>query len=132
MRQLLDKYRDVIPYIVFGVCTTMVNIAAYWICSHLLELSVMPSTVIAWILAVLFAYLTNRKWVFNSEANGLTSVLKEIFLFFGCRLATGFVDWSIMLLFVDWLLFNDMIVKTCANIVVIILNYIASKLIIFH
>ena len=132
MKQLLEKYRDAVPYIFFGVCTTLVNIAAYWICSHLLGMSVMPGTVAAWIIAVLFAYLTNRKWVFNSKAKGFAAVIKEILLFFGCRLATGFVDWGIMFLFVDRLLFNDMVVKTCANVVVIILNYIASKFIIFQ
>ena len=132
MRLLFDKYRDAIPYTFFGVCTTLVNIVTYWICAHFIGFDVMSSTVSAWIIAVLFAYLTNRKWVFNSKTKGFVDVIKEIILFFGCRLATGFIDWSIMFLFVKWLFLNDLIVKTCANVIVIILNYIASKFIIFH
>ena len=91
----------------------------------------MVSTVIAWILAVLFAYLTNRKWVFHSEADNSKAVLKEIGLFFAARLGTGVIDWASMFIFVDLMSFNDVVIKTLANIVVIILNYIASKFLIF-
>ena len=64
IEKLWDKYKDIIPYGVFGVLTTLVNIVSYWIFAHPFGLSVMVSTVLAWILSVLFAYLTNRKWVF--------------------------------------------------------------------
>lgn len=128
---LLEKYKDVIPYAVFGVLTTLVNIISYWICAHPLGMPVMVSTVIAWILAVLFAYLTNRKWVFHSEADNSKAVLKEIGLFFAARLGTGVIDWASMFIFVDLMSFNDVVIKTLANIVVIILNYIASKFLIF-
>ncbi|NLL92251.1 MAG: GtrA family protein [Ruminococcaceae bacterium] len=130
-KSLLKKYRDVIPYIIFGVLTTIVNIAVYWFMAHPLGISVMPSTVIAWLGAVLFAYITNRKWVFRSEANTANAVLKEILSFFLCRLATGAVDWACMFIFVDILNLNDVVIKFMANILVIILNYVASKLFIF-
>ena len=78
IRKLMDKYRDVIPYLVFGVLTTIVNIVAYWVCAHPLHLGIMVSTVIAWVLSVLFAYVTNRKWVFHSEASGAGEILREI------------------------------------------------------
>lgn len=131
LMQLIKKYKDILLYGIFGVLTTVVNIATYWVAAHPLGLSVMVSTVIAWIAAVLFAYVTNRKWVFHSQAEGTKEIVQEIVSFFTCRLATGVVDWACMFIFVDLLHFNDVIIKAAANVLVIILNYIASKLVIF-
>lgn len=128
---LFAKYKDIIPYAFFGVLTTVVNMVVYWVAAHPLGLSVMVSTVIAWIAAVLFAYVTNRKWVFHSQAQGTKEIVQEIVSFFACRLATGVVDWACMFIFVDLLHFNDVIIKATANVLVIILNYVASKLVIF-
>ncbi len=130
--ELIDQYRDVIPYAVFGVLTTLVNIVSYWLFSHIFHAGVMGSTVIAWILSVLFAYVTNRKWVFHSKAVGTRAVVKEMISFFTCRLATGVIDWLCMFVFVDLLHLNDMVIKIAANVIVIVLNYIASKLVIFR
>lgn len=132
LKHLISKYKDVIPYLFFGVCTTVVNIMVYWICAHFFKYTVMVSTIIAWVLAVAFAYVTNRKWVFHSCANGKEAIIKEIVSFFGCRLTTGVIDWLCMFVFVDKLLWNDVFVKFAANVLVIILNYIASKLVIFR
>ena len=132
MKKIIEKYLDVIPYIVFGVLTTGVNIGIYWLMAHGLGQKVMFSTIVAWFAAVLFAYITNRKWVFHSKAKGFNTCVREMFSFFSCRLLTGVIDWGIMLLFVDILKFEDVIVKIMANILVIILNYVASKLIIFR
>lgn len=130
-KQLYEKYKDLIPYGIFGVLTTVVNIASYWVAAHPLGLSVVVSTVIAWILSVLFAYVTNRKWVFHSEAVGFNAIIKEMASFFGCRLATGFIDLACMFVFVDVLHFDDVAIKVIANVIVIVLNYVASKLVIF-
>ena len=132
MRKLFERYRDVIPYLFFGVCTTFMNIAVYWICAHLFSMGVMASTIFAWIAAVLFAYITNRKWVFHSEVKGVTAILRETVAFFGCRLATGILDWIMMFILVDCLHLNDLAIKILANIMVIILNYMASKIVIFR
>ena len=129
---IYNKYKDILFYAIFGVLTTVVNTVIYYICAHPLHLGTMPATVIAWIAAVLFAYVTNRKWVFHSTASSPNAVLQEIFSFFACRLTTGIIDWLCMFVFVDLLSFNDVIVKAAANILVIVLNYIASKLIIFR
>ena len=129
--ELIKKYKDVIPYLFVGVCTTLVNVVSYWICAHVFSLATMPSTVIAWIAAVLFAYITNRKWVFHSDAHTGKEILIEMISFFGCRLATGFVDWGCMFVFVERLELNDVIIKIGANVLVIVLNYIASKMVIF-
>lgn len=130
-KYLFKKYKDLIPYGVFGVLSTLLNIGAYWACAHPFRLSVMPSTVIAWIITVLFVYITNRRWAFHSEAHTMKAVLKEIISFFLCRLGTELIDLAAMFIFVDKLALNDMLIKVIANIVVIIVNYIASKFIIF-
>ena len=129
--RLIEKYKDIIPYAFFGVLTTIVNMVVYWLAAHPLALSVMVSTVLAWVAAVLFAYVTNRKWVFHSQAEGAQEIVREVVSFFACRLATGVVDWACMFIFVDLLHFNDVIIKAGANVLVIILNYVASKLLIF-
>lgn len=127
---MLRKYRKVILFLFFGVCTTLVNIISYYICSKI-GLATAVSTVIAWVLSVLFAYVTNRKYVFESKAFGFAPILRETASFFLCRLATGLLDLAIMVVFVDLLHFNGMIIKILSNIIVIIINYVASKLMIF-
>ena len=131
IKEYWDKYKDVILYLVFGVFTTVVNIVSYWVCAHVFGMSVMASTVIAWALAVFFAYVTNRTMVFHSSATEKGEILKEIGSFFACRLGTGVVDWVIMFVFVTVLHFNDMIIKIAANFIVIVLNYVLSKFVIF-
>lgn len=131
MRSLLLKYADIIPYAVFGVLTTFVNIAVYWLLAHLLGWSVMASTIAAWFAAVAFAYLTNRRWVFHSDARGIGAVTREMVSFFACRLGTGVLDWLCMFVFVDVLGLDDVVIKTLANVVVILMNYLASKFVIF-
>ena len=128
---LLRKYRHVLLYGIFGVLTTVVNIVVYWVMAHLLHLTTTPSTLIAWVAAVLFAYLTNRKWVFDSQAEGNKQILAELISFFLCRIATGVVDWLCMFAFVDLLHLNDVLIKAAANVLVITLNFIASKWLIF-
>lgn len=132
MKKLFNKYKDVIFYGIFGVLTTIVNIVAYYLCNHTLNIPVLLATIIAWIVAVLFAYITNRKWVFHSNAHGKKEIVNELISFISCRLATGVIDCLCMVLFVDVLHLNDVIIKIMANILVIVLNYIASKLIIFN
>ena len=118
-------------YGIFGVLTTLINIAAYWLCTRMLYVPVVPSTVIAWLVAVFFAYYTNRTYVFHSTTSSLRGVISEAAEFFACRIATGVIDVIIMYVFVNVLNFDDVFIKTASNILVIILNYIASKLFIF-
>lgn len=128
--EFIKNNKMMISYLFFGVCTTLVNIVAYYLCT-LVGLNTAVSTVIAWFLAVVFAYLTNRKFVFESENKSFDSVLRETVSFFACRAITGLIDLAIMVVFVDLLFFNDMIMKIISNIIVIVLNYLASKLWIF-
>lgn len=126
------KYKNIIPYLFFGGCTTFINVLTYYICAHFLCIHSMISTIIAWIIAVLFAYITNRRWVFYSYAKGYKDIGREMASFFGCRIATGVVDCLCMYLFVHVLNYDDVIIKFIANVIVIVLNYLASKLIVFN
>lgn len=118
-------------YAFFGGCTTLVNIISYAICTRLLSMGTIMSNVIAWIFAVTFAYLTNRKIVFESNASTKKAIVREVISFFSCRLLTGGLDLGLMYVFVDVLKVNDLVMKVISNIIVIILNYVASKLFIF-
>lgn len=132
LKQLFIRYKEMILYLFFGGCTTLVNIIVYYICAHLLLLATVPATVIAWILSVAFAYVTNRIYVFESRSRGLVAILREIGAFVSCRLLTGVMDLAIMYICVDLLHFNDLIIKIISNVLVIVLNYVASKLLIFR
>lgn len=131
MRRLDDRQREVIAYLVFGVLTTLVNIVCYWALAHPLGMAAVPASVLAWVASVLFAYVTNRTWVFGSRASGMRDVMRECAAFFAARLATGALDWAVMGVCVDLLALPDLPVKVASNVVVVILNYVASKLVVF-
>lgn len=129
MRALLRRYREAVLYLLFGVCSTGVNVVVYGLCAG--SLSTALSTAIAWAAAVLFAYGTNRTWVFRSRARTVPGVLREMGAFFACRLATGGLDLAVMYICVDRLGMNGMAVKAASNALVVALNYAASKRLIF-
>lgn len=145
MKKLLLKYKEVILYIIFGVLTTLVNYIVYFGCKAV-HIPYQPATVVAWIAAVTFAYVTNRIWVFESKNRGAKAVFKEIVLFVGARLFSLVLELIIMYIGMDLLLagehtidllgktlpLGEFITKTIAQIVIIISNYIFSKLIIFR
>ena len=111
--------------------TTVVNYVSYLLLAPFFGTTTIP-TAIAWVLSVAFAYLTNRRWVFRSQAKGAAAVLREAGSFVGARLISGVIDVGIMWVFADRLGFNDKLVKLASNVFVVIFNYIASKLIIFR
>ena len=120
--------KELLFYIIFGILTTLVNIAVYLFFTKILGVNYLISNVIAWFLSVLFAYVTNRIWVFESVN---TNILKEITLFFSGRIFSGVVDTLLMFIFIDMLLVNDSISKIIIQIIVVVLNYVFSKLIVF-
>ena len=131
IKALFLKYKGLIMYAVFGGLTTLVNMAAYYLCFNIIGISNVPSVIIAWILAVCFAFITNKLWVFNSKSFSAKVLKHELPTFFGARIATGLLDVGIMYLAVDVLHWNSTVWKLISNILVIIINYIASKLLIF-
>ena len=132
LKEMMEKYKDIVPYAIFGILTTIINIVVYLFFAHILKKGVMLSTLAAWFLSVLFAYVTNRKWVFHSGVLTFSNIIREVVAFFICRLATGIADILIMFVFVNIFHFNDLFIKIISNIAVIILNYVASKWIIFN
>ena len=120
--------RELILYVVFGAFTFFVNLISYFFFESVLGINYLVSNIIAWFLSVLFAYITNRIWVFESKS---PNILKECGLFFGGRIFSGAVDTFLMYLFIDVLFIGDAISKIIVQIIVIVLNYIFSKLIVF-
>jgi len=128
---LLLKYRQLILYFVFGGLTFLVSMVSYVFCVRALGLDVLIANIVSWILAVLFAFFTNRKWVFDGEGGGSRSLLRQMASFFGGRLFTLAVEELILAVFVTWLRFDGVIVKVVAQVVVIVLNYFISKFWVF-
>lgn len=143
IKNLWKKYKSVILYLIFGGLTTAVNIVTYALCYQGFKLgdwqilpglhwANVPSNIVAWIFGVVFAYVTNKIWVFESKTHSFGELAKEAWKFFSCRFATGVMDLFIMWLCVDILRWNGNLMKVISNILVIILNYVASKLWIFN
>ena len=129
--KLIQKYQALIIYGVFGVLTTAVNIAVYYVCYHVLTIPNLASTATAWFFAVIFAFITNKIWVFDSKSFRMKIIIYELITFFSCRILTGLLDMLIMFIAVDVMLWNELLWKIVSNVLVIILNFVASKLIIF-
>lgn len=127
----MKKYKEIISYLIFGVLTTIINISVFYISNDCLNINYLISNIIAWILSVLFAYITNRKYVFNSTNNSKKDIAKEISSFFGARLTTGFLDMAFMYMTINFNLLSNLIAKIIANVFVIIANYVLSKFIVF-
>lgn len=138
---LIEKHRPLIAYAFFGALTTVVNIVSYAVCTWF-GMATGWANALAWVLSVLFAYFTNRRWVFESENRSRVAVLKEFASFVACRLGTGVLDQIIMVVGVDMLgpkiipepyaYLWSLGLKIASNVLVIILNYVFSKLIIFR
>ena len=131
LKKTIIKYKSFISYAVFGGLTTIVNIVTYNLCYYQVGISNTFSNVIAWILAVTFAYYTNKIWVFESKSWKWDVLRREVAAFVSCRLATGILDIVIMYICVDIMQWHAMLMKIISNILVIILNYVFSKLVIF-
>ena len=130
--QLVKKYWSIISYLFFGVVTTVVNMVVYYLCYHLWGLSSDLSTVIAWVIAVLTAFLTNKPFVFGSHDWSPKVLLPEAGSFFGCRLGSGLVELVLMHITVEMLGLPGMLMKLLVNVIVVILNYVASNLLVFR
>ncbi|NRU36743.1 GtrA family protein [Clostridium beijerinckii] len=123
--------RETISYLIFGVLTTLVDALVFFISNKVFGVEYILATVLAWILAVLFAYFTNKIWVFNSKNIKLELVIKEAFAFFIARLLSLVFTIVWMFLCVEILKLDEFIAKLLANVFVVIMNYFFSKLFIF-
>ena len=132
MREVLKKYREIISYLFFGVLTTLVNWVSYFVLADILHVQYMASAFIAQLLSILFAYVTNRRWVFESKVSGAKALMAEMAKFFGARGVSLVLDMLFMYLGVDILRINDKAVKVVSSFFVIVANYIFSKLFVFR
>lgn len=132
MKDLIVQHWEVLSYLIFGVLTTVVNYLVYLPVHNLLGLSAALSNAIAWVVAVAFAYLTNKPFVFKSHDWSAKTVIPELTKFVGCRVASGAAETMILLVTVDILCWNGNLWKLVTSVLVVILNYIASKLVVFR
>ena len=124
IKKLLD--RDVILYIIFGILTTLVNFVTFYILNSLMKVNANISNLVAIPLAILFAYFTNRKWVFHTQAKGFKENFNEFCKFIAGRAATMIIEFSgCMLLFM--IPIPEIISKLIVSIIIIILNFFISK-----
>ena len=131
IKEIFKKFREQIMYIIFGVLTTIVNYVVYLVLTKMMNIDYMISTVISQIFAMIFAYITNKIYVFEAKNNSFKGLIKEMVSFFSVRIVSLFLDMGFMKLFVDIMHLNDAIMKLVSNALIIIANYIFSKLFIF-
>ncbi|MEG2348021.1 MAG: GtrA family protein [Clostridia bacterium] len=132
IKEKMLKYKEIINYLIFGLLTTIVNFTIYFIFANFFKLDELVSNCIAWFISILFAYITNKLIVFESKPKKKTIILKQITLFVASRLLSGLIcDIIIFGFMIKVLKINDIIVKVITQIIVIVLNYLSSKLVIF-
>ena len=132
LKGIFAKYYDILVYLIFGVLTTVVNYLVYLPCYNLLGLSSSLSNMIAWVAAVAFAYVTNKPFVFRSHDWSCKTVIPELTKFIGTRLGSGGLETLILLIAVDWLGMNGNVWKLLTSVLVVVLNYVGSKLLVFR
>lgn len=118
-------------YLIMGGLTTIVNILSYWISEEQLGLNYKASTAIAWLTAVAFAYVTNKRYVFESNTTTVGALLMEVFSFISFRFLSFLMDLGVMILLVDGLNISGSMAKIWSNVVVLIANYTFSRKFIF-
>ncbi len=131
LSNLYNKYKEIINYLIFGGLTTLISIGTYALFTKIFNIDYLISNVLSWIIAVLFAFVTNKLFVFESKSKDKALVSKEIINFFFFRIVSLGLEMIIMYVFVDLLLINDLITKIIAQVIVILSNYIFSKVFVF-
>ena len=122
------RHRDMLLYLFFGVLTTAISWSSFYLFFYPLGINELLSNILSWIAAVLFAFLTNRRWVFSQKTGAF---VPEMGRFFASRLTTLCLEELIIFLFVTCLAYHAMAVKILGNILILVLNYILSKYFVF-
>lgn len=132
---LYKKYQEIINYLIVGVLTTIVSIVTYFLFSLILNIEnnilFILANVLSWICAVVFAYITNKKFVFNTTTSNKKEEIKVFSMFVSSRITTLLIELAFMFITVKVILIDDKIAKVIAQFIVIVLNYILSKLFVF-
>jgi len=132
LKNMFIKHYDILVYLIFGVLTTVVNYLIYLPCYNLFGFSASVSNLIAWAVAVAFAFATNKPFVFRSHDWSVNTVVPELIKFIGTRIGSGGLETLILFLTVDLLGWNGNVWKLITSVLVVILNYIGSKLLVFR
>ena len=138
MMELFKKHKEIILYIIFGVGTTLVNWIVYTLLVTICNAGITVGNAIAWVAAIIFAFITNKLFVFESKSWALTTTLKESFSFLASRILSGIVEIVGPILMIQIGLNQSVfgikgaVAKAITSIVVIILNYLLSKLLVFR
>jgi len=131
IKELYAKHKEIIVYVIFGVLTTAVDFATYILLTRLFSMNEDASNVIAQIVAIIFAFFTNKLYVFNDKSMKMRDVLSQFAKFASVRLVTLVLN-SGLFFVMNKVGINDIITKAVVSVIVIILNYIFSKLIVFR
>ena len=131
IKELMKKYRELITYVFWGGMTTVVNYIVYFACTKLLGIEYLISNVIAWVVAVIFAFWVNKIYGLQSYGRDKKTMLHEFGTFVPARVLSGVLETGMMALFVSVMHFNDSVIKIIASVLVVIINYVLSKLVIF-
>ena len=129
IRSLLREHRELVSYVFWGALTTTINYAVYFPLRQFMYYAY--ANVCAWAAAVLFAYFSNKIFVFQSRDWSWRVALRELWQMVAARIFSGLLEQGILMLFVEALHYNDATVKIVANVIAIIVNYVLSKWIIF-
>lgn len=130
IRRILNK--ETISYVIFGILTTIVNLISYYFFSSIININYLISNTISWIISVVFAYITNKFYVFNSKDKKKDVMVKEFIKFVNCRLTSGVIEILLLFLLVDMMKVNDIISKLAIGVIVVVLNFIFSKIFVFQ
>lgn len=126
------RHKEGLLYLFFGGVTTLVSFLVFWLFEGPLGMDALLANLISWVLAVAVAYITNRIWVFTAHAVGVRAILIEILSFYLSRVATFLLEEGILLIFVTWLTLPALPIKIAASVLVVLLNYIFSKIFVFR
>lgn len=124
--------KEVLLYLIFGVLTTLVNLGIYFLCAKVFSIDEVVSNALAWMGSVVFAFITNKIWVFESRGKSRREVMREAVSFFGFRAVSGVIDVGVFALLVKVFLWNDAIVKIGLQIIITVMNYLFSKVFVFR
>lgn len=132
LRNFCCKHKDILIYLFFGGLTTVVNYLVYLPLYNFLHFSGVVSNILAWCVAVIFAFLTNKPFVFRSHDWSPKTVIPELGKFVGCRIGSGALETGIIWITVDYMQWDGNLMKIVTAVIVVILNYVGSKLLVFR
>ena len=125
------RHKEGLLYLFFGGAAFFMNILLFIAIDKIFGIDALINNAVCWVICVIFQYFTNKIWVFEYKSENFSELLRQIISFFSGRIFTLFVEEVIIGIFITWLKFDTLSVKLSAEIIVIILNYVISKMIIF-